>query len=341
MSEFKLHIYQAQVDELIMPLDDDCILDGQFEERTDYFSELTLDLNTEAECAKHFVNNNRVLMKLPNEEYREFVLYEPLTDRNSKTVRMSASYLELDKAKIIRPFELNAQTTMLMITDFLSDTEWLVGNVEFAGIQPYSQTKYLGVYSAIREMADFFNVKIKFRIELVNGKVFRYVDIARDFGEFNGVELTDDNGLLNVSIKENTDVVTNLLCIAKDTNDTTFEVVVENPIARNQYGRYGAPLWGIFEVSDSGLTKYQVQSLGEKELATRSQKTVEASSEQVDLYALTGNEYERLDLWDYVRIVSEDIKPTIRLQARVVGIVHNIVEPSDRRLTIGEYIEYQ
>lgn len=341
MSGFKLHLFHGQVDELIQPIPVENLLDGRFEERDDYYSELYLELESDSEVAQKIVNNNRILMQLPNGEFREFVLYEPDSDNTSKTARLSASYLVLDKAKIIRPFEKTAQTSLLLLTDFLKNTEWLVGDVEFAGIQPYTVDKHVGVYKAIRDMADFFNLKIKFRVEFEDNQIKRYVDMAFEFGEFNGVELTDDNGLVNLRIKENTDVITSLLCIAKNNNGTTFEVVVTDLESRNQYGRYGSHLWDVFEISETGLTQYQVQVNGEKELVKRSKKTVEISSDQIDLYGLTGNEYERLDLRDFVRIISHEIKSTLRLQARVVGIVHSITDPTDRRLTIGEYIEYR
>lgn len=340
INQFKLHLYHGQVDEFIetVPIED--ILNGSFEERTDYFSELFLKLDTDSIVAHKFVDSNRLLLQLPNGEFREFILYEPNTDRGSKEVRLSASYLALDKANIIRPSIINAQTSLTLLDTFLTGTEWNVGDVEFAGIQPYEVKKHIGVYSAIREMADFFNLQIRFRIEFEDNQIKRYVDMAFSFGEFKGVELTDENGLQNVRVKENTDVITSLLCVAKDDLGNLFEVVVSDTSARNQYARYGSHLWDVFEVSESGLTQYEVQLMGEKELAKRSKKTVEISSEQIDLYALTGNEYERLDLWDIVRIISREHKPTLRLQARVVGIVHSIVDPTDRSLTIGEYIEY-
>lgn len=341
MNGFKLHLFHSQVDELIQSIPVEDLLDGRFEERDDYYSELYLELDPGSEAAQKLVNNNRVLLQLPNSEFREFVLYEPETDHASKSVRMSASFLNLDKEKIILPFSLLAQTNQMMLTNFLVDTEWNVGVVEFAGIQPYTIENHIGVYTAIRNMADFFNLQIRFRIEYEGGQIVRYVDMAFDFGEFNGVEITDNNGLVNLRIKESTDVITSLLCVAKDHNDIVFEVTVSDAKSRNQYGRYGEHLWGVLEISEKGLTRYQVQAIGEKELAKKSRKVTEISSEQIDMYGLTGNEYDRLDLRDFVRLISNEHKPAIRLQARVVGINHSITDPSDRKLTIGEYIEYR
>lgn len=342
MNGFNIHLFYNQVDELIQTVPiDDVVLDGKFEERTDLYSELTLELDSSSEIAQKFYNNNRVLLQLPNGEFREFIMYEPDTDSERKTVRFNATYLELEKAKIIRPFSTaDSQTVIELLTTFLEDTEWNIGDIEFAGIRPYSVSEYVGAYTAIRNLADFFGLNIRFRIEYENGTIKRYVDMAFEFGTFKGVELTDDNGLTGVRIKESLDVVTALVCVGVDTNGNALEVIVTDEKARQIYGRYANHLWGIYEVPERNITEYQAQWYGERELAKLAHKTIEIQSEQIDMYALTGNEYDRLDLWDFVRIISYEHKPTLRLQARVIGIVQSIVDPSDRALTLGEFIEY-
>ncbi|MGX9157151.1 phage tail spike protein [Priestia megaterium] len=297
------------------------------------------------EKAQYIVGRNRAVIPDDETGYREFIINELDQDADSITAYCSASFLDLKKQKVITPRTLTGQTVKTAANWVLDGTEWKLGNSDYAGIRQIS-FEYTSAYDAILKVKETFECEISFRVEVDGNKIVnRYVDLIKRLGTFNGKEITFGKDLLGIRRKVNyDDLVTSLVCIGPEKEDgTRLSVTVENEAARQRWCRStGKHIVGLYEPesADQAVTVQKLTSLGLTELNKRIMGAIEYEVEQVTLDSVLGFEHERAYFADTLRIKDSHYVPPLYLEARVTEVERPLLDASEKKYKLGDFIEY-
>ncbi|MGM8212644.1 phage tail spike protein [Virgibacillus sp. W0430] len=290
---------------------------------------------------------NRVIIPVDDGFFREFIIHESIQHENEIEVFTIASYIELQKDEPIAPITLNSQTVNTAMDYVLSNTDWQRGISDYSGIRTITFDEYINPYNALRQLThvDNFDLDLRFRIETKGGKVIgRFVDMIEKQGEWRGKEVVSGKDLISAKRTEMTDqVVTALYGIGPEKEDGTREiVVVKNEEARQVWGRKGKHLWGIYEpqTEDLNMTVERLTQLTEMELNKRISALVQYKVEGVDIEHVFGREHEKIRIGDDVRIKATEYNPPIYLDSRIIAREGPIRNKSQKKYTLGEFIEY-
>jgi len=298
------------------------------------------------EKAQYVSERNRAIIQADDGSYREFIIRKTQEDRNLVTAFSDASFLDLDRQRIISPVTLYGQTIESAANYILSGTEWQLGIAEHFGSQKIVFDSHIGAFQALKHIASNFNCEMRFRVEIKGNKVTgRYVDFFKRRGQFRGKEVTFGKDLMDIRrIEESADIVTALLCIGPEQQDGTrlTTTVVDND-ALQRFGRNGKHLWGIYEAdtNEQNLSIERLTELGQTELKKRIQSVVQYETTQAALERIPGLEHERVYLADTIRVKDTKFHPPLYLEARAIRVKRNLLDPSQKEYTLGEFIEYK
>ncbi|TYR81120.1 hypothetical protein FZC66_04450 [Priestia megaterium] len=297
------------------------------------------------EKAAFILQRNRAVIEDEDGQYREFIIDAAEKDGDVLEVTATASYLDLKKAKAIAPITLTGQTAATATSYVLAGTEWEPGVIEHAGVRKVVFDKYINPYLALQQIASEFGLELVFRVEISGNRIVRrVVDLVTRVGRFKGKEIVFGKDLLGLVRKEKSDeIVTALLCLGPEKEDgTRITTTVEDDEARQRWGRNGQHLWDIYEPesSDQDMTVERLKSLGETALKKRINSVVEYEISQGDLEYIPGYEHEQVRFGDTVRIKDLHYKPALYMEARVISVERDLVDPSEKEYVLGEFIEY-
>jgi len=298
------------------------------------------------EKAQYVSERNRAIIQADDGSYREFIIRKTQEDRNLVTAFSDASFLDLDRQRIISPVTLYGQTIESAANYILNGTEWQLGIAEHFGSQKIVFDSHIGAFQALKHIASNFNCEMRFRVEIKGNKVSgRYVDFFKRRGQFRGKEVTFGKDLMDIRrIEESADIVTALLCIGPEQQDGTrlTATVVDND-ALQRFGRNGKHLWGIYEAdtNEQNLSIERLTELGQTELKKRIQSVVQYETTQAALERIHGLEHERVYLADTIRVKDTKFHPPLYLEARAIRVKRNLLDPSQKEYTLGEFIEYK
>lgn len=297
------------------------------------------------EKAQYIKGRNRVVVPDEKTGYREFIINELDEDGDTVIAYCSASFLDLKKQKVIPPTTLTGQTVNTAGNWVLSGTEWQVGNTDYAGIRQIT-FDYMDAYEAILQVKQVFGSEVSFRVEIEgNTIVNRYVDFVDRLGSFNGKEVVLGKDLIGLRRKVNyDDLVTSLVCIGPEKEDgTRLKVTVENEAARQRWCRSnGNHIVGLFEPesSDTTMTLQRLTSLGVAELNKRIMGAIEYEVEQATLDSILGLEHEKVVFADTLRIKDSHYVPPLFLEARVNEVERPLLDESEKKYKLGDFVEY-
>lgn len=326
-------------------------------------------LNQELEAAKHIRNNNleetlmfswpatnkkaaflvqrnRAVIKDEDGNFREFIIDFAEKDGDVLDIEATASFLDLQKEKAISPFTLTGQTASTLAQYALKDSkEWEVGTVEYAGIQKFSTEKHMNPYDILLQIASEFGLELVFRVEVSGNRIIRrVVDLVKRIGRFRGKQIKFGKDLLGLVRKEKSDeVVTALLCLGPEREDgTRITTTVTDEDARKRWGRKGQHLWAVYEPqsSDQDMTLERLTSLGNTQLKKLVNSVVEYEISQADLEYIVGYSHEKVRFGDTVRIKDLHYVPPLYMEARVISVERDLLNPAEKKYVLGEFIEY-
>nr|WP_026681899.1 phage tail spike protein [Priestia megaterium] len=297
-----------------------------------------------------FLNKkNRVVVPVDNGFYREFII-EEVTGAEEKEVYCSASHIELKNFRPISPTVLNGATVNTSLDYILKDTGWKRGITDYRGTCNVVFDEYITPYDALLHISnlDIYDLELQFRIEVANGRVSsRYVDMVNKRGKWRGREIESKRDLISAKRTEITrDVVTALYGIGPEKEDGTREVViVEDDEARQVWGRKVNGvihhIWGIYIPPNSQeITKERLKELAEKELEKRINSVIQYEVQGIDIEQIFDIAEEKVELGDYIRIKATEYNPPLFLESRIISIEGPIRNRSQKKYTLGEFIEY-
>ena len=239
-------------------------------------------------------------------------------------------------------------TANIALANALLTTRWEVGFVDDLGINSTSFYR-ISVKEAVQKVAQTWQGELRTRVIVSGNKIInRYVDLFVKRGNDLGKRFTYTKDLEGVTkIIHRDDVVTALYGYGKgeqldtggygrridfaDINDG--KAYVENLDALAIWGR------------PNGLTKSHVFSKIEfddcedkEELLTLTTAKLAEVSEPLITYEAKVIDLGGADLGDMVAVIDKGFTPELRLKARVVKIIRDLLEPENNDLILGNFI---
>ena len=289
--------------------------------------------------------------------WKEFIVKE-IEDTHDgegleKTLFCESSFYETlgDYIEDKRPYDTTA-TAALMTA--LKPTRWEVGIVNDLGI---NSTNFYHISSkeAVQKVAEIWKGEIRTRVEVSGNKIIkRYVDLLSRRGNDLGKRFTYTKDIESITrIVHRDDVITALYGFGKgeevgegfgrridfsDINDG--KAYVENNDARLIWGRpdgHGgkAHVFGKVEFDDCEDPEELLQ-LTTAKLEELSKPLITYEAKVIDLNAY-GLDHEGVELGDTVAVIDKEFTPELRLKARVVKIVRDLLE-DENTITLGNFI---
>lgn len=340
-----IHILDKQTDEIISTLDN---------KKGEYYLAnrvSTIDNNnildfTALRKLDKLEKRNRLLLKNKDGFFDEYIIfYTENIKRNEKLVRANGSFIDLDKAKIIPAGVWEGQTSKTITETILNGTEWMVGDIEFVGARTITTTETMNPYSFLMLIASTFDLEIKFRIEVKDNKISRYVDMAVNRSKFSGKEIEFGKDLIGLKrMEDSNNIVTALVGYGPEREDgTRLEVLVENKEALERWGREGKHLILPYypESNDQNMSLETLTSLTENELKKRIEALVKYECIAAAIEHIEGHSHEKIRTGMTIRIKDDGYSPPLYLEARFQEVEDDPASERVLSCKIGEFIEYR
>ena len=318
----------------------------------------TFDFTTfgDRRYSQHLTKRNRVIIPDDDGRFVEFIIENTHKYRDTNgdiiiKVYTVASYLELTKAKVIEPQTLASQTPSTAVAHALAGTEWVPGNIQGDGTRTFHIEEYTNPYSFTQTIATEFGVERNFRIEHDGNRVTgRFFDLVERIGEWQGREVEFAKDLAGIERKEDmSGIVTALIGLGPEREDgTRLEVFVEDEDALQRWGRPHPQTGQLMhlvetyepESSDQDMTIERLEELTRNELEKRINSVVEYSADVVDLEKVPGLQNKVIRFGDTIKIKDLGFNPPLYLEARVHTQERSLSDPANKRVILGDFIEY-
>lgn len=301
------------------------------------------------------LKGHRLLYRDKSAKWHEFIVKEVETYRQTAGARQrvfcEASIYELwgDYIHDKRPYNVTATAALM---DALEPTRWEVGIVDDLGIGS-TNFYHISAKQAIDLILQEWKGELRTRIMVdSSGVVHRYVDILARRGTDSGKRISYRKDLESITRTVYRDeVITALygygkgelidetggygrrISFAEINDDVGF---VENDEARLAWGR-NDPTAPDGKAHVFGVVNFD-QCEDPEELLTLTQNRLAELSEPVISYDANVLELGGVNLGDSVRVIDEEFSPALRLEARVIKIVRNLLEENDVKIRLGNYL---
>ncbi|MFP7201093.1 phage tail spike protein [Lysinibacillus halotolerans] len=317
----------------------------------------TYDFTTFADrkYSEFLTDRNRVVIPDEDNNFIELIIENSREYRSNNAlytqVYTTASYLQLKKAKVIEPQTFKDQTISTIMAHTLAGTEFQAGILEGMGTRTFVVEDYTNPYAFINTIANEFSLEKRFRIVVNNNKVVaRYVDLLKREGEWRGREVEFGKDLIGIERKEdNSNIVTALLGIGPEKEDgTRLTALVTDDEALQRWGRPDPDTGKLMHLiepyepttSNSDMTLDELTQYTRTELDKRINTIVEYSGEVADLEHIPGLENKKIRFGDTIKIKDTKFKPPLYLEARVHTMERSLSDKSQKKVTLGDFIEY-
>lgn len=249
-----------------------------------------------------------------------------------------------------RPYDVPANIALSVA---LEPTRWEVGIVDDLGLNS-TNFYHISAKEAVQKVAETWQGELRYR--------GRYVDLLARRGHDLGKRFTYTKDLLSITkTVHRDDVITALYGYGKgqeivdeegqptggfgrridfaDINDG--KAYVENLEALAIWGRLNpdgtrSHVFGKVEFDDVEDPE-ELLALTTAKLEELSQPIISYEASVIDLKAF-GIEHEGVELGDWVGIVDKEFNPPLRLKARVIKIVRDLLQPENTEIVLGNFI---
>lgn len=278
-----------------------------------------------------------------------------------KSVYCESSFYETlgDYIEDKRPYNTTAN---IALERALEPTRWEVGIVDDLGINS-TNFYHISAKEAVQKVAETWQGELRYRIEVSGNRITgRYVDLLARRGYDLGKRFTYTKDLISITkTVHRDDVITALYGYGKGQEIVDEEgqptggygrridfadinngkAYVENLEAKEIWGRLNpdgtrSHVFGKVEFDDVE-DPHELLELTKEKLKELSQPHITYEAKVIDLKAL-GIEHEGVELGDWVGIVDKEFNPPLRLKARVIKIVRDLLQPENNNLVLGNFI---
>lgn len=322
---------------------DNAIIHAEYKREKETNSEL-LDLTILSKRAKHFKENNRLIIQDKQNAYREFIIQHIEDSGSYIDVEATASYVvDIGTAKPIPAGKYEKMSVTQKLDEVLRDTGWITGDCDYGGVRTNSWDSVRTPYEMIAQLETSHQLESSFEVKIEGNEVVeRRVNMIEPSHLFNGNEIEYGKDLLEMKrTVDFSEIVTALLAFGPE-NDKgeRLTTVVKDDEAQEQFGLPTRYIWGIYEPEsdDSNMTLERLTTLATTELNKRKSATVSYEINVADIEKQFPHEIIRFG--DIVRIKNEDFVPSLYAESEVIGFTHDLIT-DDITYIFGNVIEYK
>ncbi len=310
---------------------------------------ITLDVSIQKEY--------RILYKSIYGYWNEFIVKgieeEHTNEGIERTLYCENSFYETigDYVEDKRP---NGVTANIALENALLTTRWEVGQVDDLGINS-TNFYHISAKEAVQKVAEIWQGELRPRVTVSGTKItHRYIDLFAQRGNYLGKRFTYTKDMESITKTiHRDDVITALYGYGKgeelesggfgrridfaEINDGL--AYVENDDARLIWGRNNgdgtkAHIFGKVEFDDCE-DPGELLELTQAKLQELSEPAITYEAKVIDLKAF-GFEHEGVELGDTVAVIDKELD--IRVNARVIKIVRDLLEPENNDITLGNFM---
>lgn len=321
---------------------DNVIIHSEYKREKENNSEL-LDLTILSSRAKHFKENNRIIIQDKSNQYREFIIQHIEDSGQYIDVEATASYVvDIGTAKPIPAGKYEKMSVTQKLDEVLRDTDWVTGDCDYGGVRTNSWTSVRTPYEMISQLETSHALESDFEIIIEGNEVVeRRVNMKKPNSLFKGKEIEYGKDLTEMKrTVDFSEVVTALLAFGpEDDKGNRISLVVTDDEAQEQFGLPTRYIWGIYEPEsdDENMTADRLKTLARTELNKRKSATVSYEISTFDIEKQFPHEVIRFG--DTVRIKNSDFVPSLYAESEVIGFTHDLIS-DDIVYTFGNVVEY-
>ncbi|KIL46151.1 phage tail spike protein [Jeotgalibacillus campisalis] len=278
----------------------------------------------------------RFLIPADREGWQEFICYDAVGQMSIRKKRVYAkgAEFELNKLKNVPPARHEGFTLRQYLGVATSGTFYNIGLIESSIIRTMTFDKHLGGLDFISQVATEFGVELIFRVEVIQNRVYRFIDAVKKQGNQRGKELEYGKDLMEFEHRTHTErIVTGLICIGPEREDgSRYEVMVYDEDA---YQRWNVDKLHLIEryepeTEDQNMSRARLEQLGKMEL----KKRIDA----VDEYIVTDAVLEKGYLGDPIKVKNIKYNPPLYAEARILGVKRWLGTKKSREHLIGNVV---
>lgn len=322
---------------------DNVVIHSEYKREKENNSEL-LDLTILSSRAKHFKENNRIIIQDKSNQYREFIIQHIEDSGQYIDVEATASYIiDIGTAKPIPAGKYEKMSVTQKLDEVLRDTDWVTGDCDYGGVRTNSWTSVRTPYEMISQLETSHELESDFEIIIEGNEVVeRRVNMKKPNSLFKGKEIEYGKDIIEMKrTVDFSEVVTALFAFGpEDDKGNRISLVVTDDEAQEQFGLPNRYIWGIYEPEsdDENMTTDRLKTLTKTELNKRKSATVSYEISTLDIEKQFPHEIIRFG--DTVRIKNSDFVPSLYAESEVIGFTHDLI--SDEVVyTFGNVVEYK
>lgn len=322
---------------------DNVVIHSEYKREKENNSEL-LDLTILSSRAKHFKENNRIIIQDKSNQYREFIIQHIEDSGQYIDVEATASYvIDIGTAKPIPVGKYEKMSVTQKLDEVLRDTDWVTGDCDYGGVRTNSWTSVRTPYEMISQLETSHELESDFEIIIEGNEVVeRRVNMKKPNSLFKGKEIEYGKDLTEMKrTVDFSEVVTALFAFGpEDDKGNRISLVVTDDEAQEQFGLPTRYIWGIYEPEsdDENMTTDRLKTLARTELNKRKSATVSYEISTIDIEKQFPHEIIRFG--DTVRIKNSDFVPSLYAESEVIGFTHDLIS-DDVVYTFGNVVEYK
>lgn len=321
---------------------DNVVIHSEYKREKENNSEL-LDLTILSSRAKHFKENNRIIIQDKSNQYREFIIQHIEDSGQYIDIEATASYVvDIGTAKPIPAGKYEKMSVTQKLDEVLRDTDWVTGDCDYGGVRTNSWTSVRTPYEMISQLETSHALESDFEIIIEDNEVVeRRVNMKKPNSLFKGKEIEYGKDLTEMKrTVDFSEVVTALFAFGpEDDKGNRISLVVTDDEAQEQFGLPTRYIWGIYEPEsdDENMTTDRLKTLARTELNKRKSATVSYEISTFDIEKQFPHEVIRFG--DKVRIKNSDFVPSLYAESEVIGFTHDLIS-DDIVYTFGNVVEY-
>ncbi|WP_242272148.1 phage tail spike protein [Bacillus cereus group sp. BfR-BA-01310] len=304
------------------------------------------------EHAATLMQQNLVLKEVRDGRIVPYVITEAEKDSDDRSVIAYASgeWIQLAKAGIIPPQELEVKTVNELVDMALVGTNWKRGQTEYSGFHSMTIDEFIDPLSFLKKIASLFELEIQYRAEVVGSQIVgRYVDMVKKRGRETGKEVTLGKDLMGIKRIENSQNICTaligfvkkegkeVLTIADINNGVPYIVDVD---AFQRWNERGQHKFGFYSPeTEEAITPQRLLTLMKTEIKKRVNTSVSYEVNAQSIGRVFGLAHELINEGDTIRIKDTGFTPKLYLEARAIAADESFTDPTQDKYVFGDYRE--
>ncbi|PGZ69591.1 phage tail spike protein [Bacillus sp. AFS029637] len=276
---------------------------------------------------------------------------EKNSDDSSLTVYASGEWIQLAKAGIIEPQNIESKTLQQFMEIALKGTKWEIGKTEHDGAHSMVIEEFTDPLDLLKKIAASFELEIQYRAEVVGSQiVVRYVDMVKKRGRDTRKEVTVGKDLLGIKRIENSqNICTALLGYVKK-EDGEFVTISEinngvpylvDNAAYQRWNEKGKHKFAFYtpQTENEDMSPQRLLTLMKTEMNKLVNTSVSYEVHAQSIGQLFGLAHELINEGDTIRIIDTGFTPKLYLEARTISGDESFKDPTQDKYMFGNYRE--